>query len=173
MTTILTARLLVRDVRREDAEATARLWSDPVVMQYMGGPRFYQEVFDSIVDDATKDIQRDVDTWSVIERTTGELVGNCGLVEKEVNGRTECELVYVFFAASWGRGYATEAARAVRDEAFGRLDKSTLVALIDPENAPSERVAVKIGMRYRSDTTRPSGKTLRVYAAKRASRIGW
>lgn len=91
MTTILTARLLVRDVRREDAEATARLWSDAVVMRYMGGPRLYQEVFDSIVNDTAKDMHRDIDIWTVIDRTTGELVGNCGLVEKEVDSRTECE----------------------------------------------------------------------------------
>ena len=62
-----------------------------------------------------------------------------------------------------GADYATEAARAVRDDAFGRLGKPSLVALIDPENAGSERVAIKVGMRYRRDTTRPNSKTRRVY----------
>ena len=50
------------------------------------------------------------------------------------------------------------------EHAFGALGMTRLAALIDPANAASERVAVKLGMRWESDTVRPSGKVLRVYA---------
>jgi RimJ/RimL family protein N-acetyltransferase len=49
--------------------------------------------------------------------------------------------------ASWGRGLATEAAVAVRDDAFGRLGLDELIAIIHPDNAASRRVATKVGMR--------------------------
>ena len=52
---------------------------------------------------------------------------------------------------SWGYGYATEAARAVRDYAFSELNLNRLVALIEPVNQRSIRVAEKLGMRYEKD----------------------
>jgi RimJ/RimL family protein N-acetyltransferase len=50
--------------------------------------------------------------------------------------------------SAWGRGYATEAARAVRDFAFGDLGMQRLIAIIDPSNIASIRVAEKIGMHH-------------------------
>jgi RimJ/RimL family protein N-acetyltransferase len=52
----------------------------------------------------------------------------------------------------------------VRDDAFGRLGVARLIALIDPENAASARVAEKIGMQLEKETLRPSGAVRRVYA---------
>ena len=51
----------------------------------------------------------------------------------------------------WGRGYATEAAQAVRDYAFNRLRLPRLIAMIDPQNIASIRVAEKLGMYYEKD----------------------
>ena len=53
--------------------------------------------------------------------------------------------------AHWGQGFATEAARAVRDYAFETLRLPRLVALIDPGNVRSIRVAERIGLRYDRD----------------------
>ena len=53
--------------------------------------------------------------------------------------------------AAWGYGYASEAARAVRDFAFFTLNIQRLIAVIDPMNVASLRVAEKIGMHYEAD----------------------
>jgi RimJ/RimL family protein N-acetyltransferase len=53
--------------------------------------------------------------------------------------------------AFWGRGLATDAATGVRDYAFGILTLPRLVALIDPSNGPSIRVAEKVGLRYEKE----------------------
>jgi RimJ/RimL family protein N-acetyltransferase len=61
------------------------------------------------------------------------------------------EIGYRLRRSSWGNGYATEAARAVRDYAFTVRGRKRLIALIDPSNAASLRVAEKIGMHYEKD----------------------
>jgi RimJ/RimL family protein N-acetyltransferase len=56
---------------------------------------------------------------------------------------------------SWGHGYATEAALAARDDAFGRLGLPALISIIHPENEPSRRVATKVGMSIRFQVFNP------------------
>jgi ribosomal-protein-alanine N-acetyltransferase len=124
----------------------------------MGGPRNSEEVCASLEQDAQADPAPPFDLWPVIENATGNIIGHCGILDKMVDDQTEYELVYVFAALSWGKGYATEAATAIKRYAFERLGLERIVALIDPENAASERVAVKVNMRYERDTLRPSGK---------------
>jgi RimJ/RimL family protein N-acetyltransferase len=121
----------------------------------------------SLVEDASTPKQPDIDLRPVIEKATGAVIGDCGLLEKDVDGKREIELVYVFAPDVWGRGYATEMAGAVKRYAFTELGLERLIALIDPENASSERVAVRIGMRYERETLRPGGKLMKVYVASK------
>src|SRR3990170_9154392 len=106
--------------------------------------------------------------WPVVERATVRVIGESGLLEKDVDGRREIELVYVFATDVWGRGYATEAASAVRDAAI-RAGIPRLIALIDPDNPASARVAHKVGMRLERDVVRPGGATREVYALEAAN----
>jgi RimJ/RimL family protein N-acetyltransferase len=61
------------------------------------------------------------------------------------------EIGWRLMRSAWGQGYATEAARAVRDYAFNTLGLQRLIAMIDPSNLASIRVAKKIGMCYEKD----------------------
>ena len=103
-------------------------------------------------------------TWPVEEKQTGRVVGDCGLLDKEVDGREEIELVYVFSRSAWGKGYATEMAGALKKCAFQRMGLRRLIALIGLENEGLERVLVKVGMRLEKEVIRPSGEVRRVYA---------
>ena len=90
--------------------------------------------------------------WAVVEKSRREVIGYCGLTWfPHIDGRHEIEIGYRLVRAFWGRGYAAEAAAAVRDHAFHQLHLTRLIALIDPRNASSIRVAEKIGMRYEKD----------------------
>ncbi len=87
--------------------------------------------------------------YAVVEKDSQSLIGYCGLFHfRDVNGHPEVEIGYRFIQAMWGKGYATEAAKAVRDYAFTVLGMNRLIAIIEPNNAPSIRVAEKIGMAY-------------------------
>lgn len=129
----------------------------------MGGPRVFEQVCASLRDELQSPPSR-LDLWTVTERQSGAVVGHCGLLPKAVEGRDEGELNYVIAAAYWGRGYATEAACAIKYYALNSLGIARLVALIHPENTASERVALKLGMRFETETIRPNGKKLKVYA---------
>ena len=159
-----TERLVIRPVEASDAAVLAALWSDPEVTRYMGGPRDFEKVREQLMSDVRAGVFHPFDLWPVVEKATGRVVGDCGLIEKEVDGRVEIELVYVFAAAAWGKGYATEAASAVRDHAFHHLGVQRITALIDPANLASARVAEKVGMRFERETRRPEDRLMRVYA---------
>jgi RimJ/RimL family protein N-acetyltransferase len=159
-----TSRLLIRHLQPSDAETLARLWTHPEVTRYMGGPRDFHAIRQGFEEDARSSPPPVIDLWPVIEKATGQVVGHCGLIDKEVEGQQEVELVYVFQVPAWGKGYATEAASAVRDYAFATLKLKRIIALIDPDNSASARVAIKLGMSFEKETRRPSGKVLRVYA---------
>lgn len=158
-----TKRLAIRLMTEPDIPALASIWTDAQVTRFMGGPRVYDELCAGFKQDLEAPPQR-LDLWPVVERNSGAVIGHCGLLAKEVDGQNEVELVYVIAAAFWGRGYATEAAMAIRDYAFKSLKLARLISLIDPLNAASEKVAMKVGMKFARDTVRPNGKKMKVYA---------
>jgi len=92
------------------------------------------------------------------------VVGDCGLLDKKVDGRAEIELVYVFSRSVWGKGYATEMVGALKEYAFQKMGLRRPIALIELENEGSERVAFKVGMHLEKEVIRPSGEVRRVYA---------
>jgi ribosomal-protein-alanine N-acetyltransferase len=82
--------------------------------------------------------------WAVVERATGALVGEAGLIPFGGEG-PDVELGYAFGRPYWGRGFATEAARAVLAEALGPLGLERVVAVTKPVNLASQRVLAKLG----------------------------
>ena len=84
--------------------------------------------------------------WAAVEAATGVLLGHLGLrLLPELGGETE--ILYMLDSAAWGRGLATEGARAARDFGFGRLGLPRLIALAVPENRASTQVMERVGMR--------------------------
>jgi RimJ/RimL family protein N-acetyltransferase len=152
--TIETKRLLLRSMTAEDTDDFLRLFSDPLVMASFGARPFDRT-------QAERWVRRNLEhqekhgygLFSVILKEEGRLIGDCGLEHMEVGGQPEVELGYDLLSAHWGRGYATEAASAVRDFAFDRLALPRLISLIRCSNAASCRVAEKIGMVRERETT--------------------
>lgn len=161
-----TERLILRRQVQEDAPALVALWTDDEVTRYMGGPRDaekLQVVFQATAADPFADVY---DLWPVLEKDSGRVVGHCGVLDKDVEGRQAFELVYVFARDVWGRGYATEMASSLRDFAFEDFSLSKLIALIEPDNKASARVAEKVGMRFLREVVRPGGELRHLYAVE-------
>jgi len=161
---IETERLLIRSLEIADASPLAAIWSDLNVTQHMGGPRDSADIRLDLEEEARTGTQAEIALWPVVEKASGRVIGHCGFLEKDVDDRSETELIYILALDSWGQGYATEAASALRDYAFEQLGLRRIIALIDPENSASVRVAENIGMRCERETRRPSGKVMRVYS---------
>jgi len=145
-----TDRLILRHVRTSDAQAFERVLGNAEVMRFGEGPQPPERVRFWLRREITDRYPAwGFGKWAVVEKTSEEVIGYCGLAQ--FNARVlpgEVEIGYRLARPHWGKGYATEAARAVRDYAFGVLELPRLIAVIDPENRASLRVAEKIGMTY-------------------------
>jgi len=165
MTTVLgTERLILRELTPHDVDALLEVFSDPEAMEYFPSTKTAAETRAWIDMNRASYRERQFGLWAAILRETDEFVGQAGLVvQPDVDGEDEIEIGYTLARRFWGRGLATEAARACRDHGFGSLGLARLVSLIDPGNSASVRVAEKIGMHPEKDVDR-WGRRLRVYA---------
>jgi ribosomal-protein-alanine N-acetyltransferase len=152
---IRTERLVLRPIESEDLDAYAGMYADPEVVRYLGDPRTAsREETAAWLDRAIRRNEREGwDLRSVLRVDDGALVGRCGIAVLEIDGVDEREIGFVLGREHWGRGFATEAATAMRDHAFGALGLSRLASPIHPENEASKRVVRKIGMTYERDAT--------------------
>jgi [ribosomal protein S5]-alanine N-acetyltransferase len=108
----------------------------------------------------------------IVRKTTGASLGftdtkyfgnSCDDVSPE-----EVEIGWMLTPKAWGHGYATEAGRAVRDEAFEQLGLESIVAVHHPGNAASARVIDKLGMAFERDLVDRRGWPYRLYRLTRA-----
>lgn len=90
--------------------------------------------------------------WLVEDRATRQPIGQVGLIRQELPWGCEPEIGYLIHRPFWRCGYATEAATAVRDDAFGSRSLNRVISLIRPVNEPSQGVARKLGMRVERET---------------------
>lgn len=84
---------------------------------------------------------------ALIEKQSGKLIGHCGLLVQAVDEIRELEIGYSLLPAFWNRGFASEAAMKCRDYAFESNFTDSLISIISVTNKPSEKVALKNGMR--------------------------
>lgn len=159
-----TWRLVLRKLELADVPVLARLWSDPQVTEYEGGPREFAQVEKSLLEDARSGQPNPFDMWALVEKDTRQVIGHCGLIEKDIEGKQEIEVTYTLAPNVWGKGYATEIASALRDYAATKLGVTRLIALIHPGNVASARVAEKIGMCFEREVARPGGAVRRIYS---------
>jgi len=88
----------------------------------------------------------------LIDKGTGEFIGQCGLLVQEVDNIKELEIGYSILPAHWDKGYATEAARKCKEYAFSGKFSDSLISIIHIENTRSEKVAIKNGMQFEKRT---------------------
>ena len=83
---------------------------------------------------------------ALINKESGEFVGQCGLLLQEVDNEPVLEIGYSLLKPHWHKGYAIEAARLFKDYAFHTNFSDSLVSIIDTKNSSSQKVALSNGM---------------------------
>ncbi|WP_395541740.1 GNAT family N-acetyltransferase [Neotabrizicola sp. sgz301269] len=141
---IETLRLRLRAPDLADFDAWAEIFCGPE-SAYLGGPFTRDEAFTDYAAATGIWLLRGHGPFTVTTRQGGEVLGFV-LIGFEP-GDQEPELGYLFRAIARGQGYATEAAAALRDHAFGALGMTRLVSYVAPENAASARLAQRLGAR--------------------------
>ena len=147
-----TNRLILRQFHIRDGDALEHVFGDPEVMRYGPGVQTQAWVNDWLRDCMENYRQWGFGPWAVVEKTVSVVIGYAGLYHfSDIDGHPEIEVGYRLMRSHWGRGFATEAVKAIRQYAFHVLCLPRLIALIDPQNTASIRVAEKIGMQYEKE----------------------
>jgi len=140
----------VADVELHLDAATAQL-ADPRVASWhwpgqLGGPRTREQVRELLANHAAEQTCNGYSLWWRRERSGGEIVGEVGLHATDVEGEPAVEVGWSIAADKWGRGYATEAARASIKHGFEQIGLEEIVSFALIDNAASIRVMQKTGL---------------------------
>ena len=157
------SRLIFREMTDADLDDMAALLGDKDVMRFYPRPMTRSEARDWIARNQRRYRDHGFGLWIISVRDSGEFVGDCGLTLQHVDGVDELEVGYHVRTSMQGQGYATEAAAASRDFARDVLGADRLIAIINPLNVPSQRVAAKIGLEMEKRAAAPNGTEAVIY----------
>ena len=152
-----TQRLRLRHVVQDDERDLVSLLTHNEVMRFSDGVLSVAEVHQWI--EARQQEYREnprFGLFAVIRKWDERFIGYSGLSRYPIAGEVECELGFRLMPEAWGQGFATEAARALVDHSFSRLQARRLIAVVDPDNSRSIGVVRKLGMTYWRDILLPS-----------------
>jgi RimJ/RimL family protein N-acetyltransferase len=160
VTELVTERLLLRRWRPEDLDPFAAICANPEVMRFIGTgrPLSHAQVRRVIAAFEQGWEARGFGLWAAELRDTGDLAGFVGLHVPAFLPQIlpAVEVGFRLARSCWGRGLATEGARASLRHAFNDLGLDRVVSIRHPGNGRSGRVMDKLGLHYVQDTTVPS-----------------
>lgn len=164
--TVETERLRLRFMEERDLDALAAIFADAETMKYIGEGKVFNrnETWRSVCGVLGHWVLRGYGMWTVETRAGGVVVGRVGFIDPP--GWPGFELGWLIARPQWGKGYASEAARAAYEYALGTLRRDRVISLIRPGNERSVRVAEKLGF-VRDGMVEMLGSAAMVYANKR------
>jgi len=145
---INTSRLFLREMVSDDRKSLSDIISDRETM------RFYPQPYDE--SGVTRWLNWSIENyrtfgfglWAVCLRSSGEMIGDCGITIQNINGTFRPEIGYHINKKFWRNGYAHEAALAVRDWGFTNTPFAALYSYMNSKNIPSYSTAASVGMHF-------------------------
>lgn len=149
-----TKRLQFRLIKEDDFENWLPFFQAPASFQHWKvEPEPPEETCRKWYDKQFHRYQNDLGGMNaLIDKSTGELIGHCGLLVQKVDDIMELEIGYSLLPSSWNKGFATEAAQKCKSFAFDNKFADSLISIISLTNLPSENVALKNGMQLDKQT---------------------
>lgn len=148
---LLTERLALRRFTPDDADWFARLYADPEITRFLGGPKTRQQADNLLLTRAIDyyDVHPGLGLWVTTERSSGDRVGFHLL--NNVEGETVIQVGYVLVESAWGKGFATEMAEALLRHGFVDLGLPAISGMASLDHVASHRVLEKIGLERRGE----------------------
>jgi RimJ/RimL family protein N-acetyltransferase len=149
LTILETERLLLRHLSTEDAEFILELLNEPSFIQNIGdrGVRTIEAANSYILNGPVASYAKNGFGLDLVKlKETDESIGMCGLIKRDT--LEDVDIGYAFLPRFWSKGYAVEAAQAVKEYARDVIKLNRIVAIVDPENQGSIRVLEKIGLQF-------------------------
>ena len=148
-----TERLILRPWEPEDRAVFQAITSDSAVTHYVhGGVPFTDEEVDEMLARQARQLhEHNLYMGPLIEKASGRMIGSAGVQPLGTTG--DLEVGWILARETWGKGYATEIGAAAVRHVLEDLGRPRVVAIIDPDNEPSKRVAARLGMSYEARYT--------------------
>jgi RimJ/RimL family protein N-acetyltransferase len=166
--TIETDRLFLREMTEDDFEALYAVLADSDIMEHY--PYTFDE--DRVRGWISKNIERyqvfGFGLWAVVLKETGEVIGDCGLTMQLIGGQIKPEIGYHIRKDCQRKGYASEAAKAVRDWTFMNTPFQIIYSYMKYTNVPSCKTAMAYGCRLVDEFEDNVNEITKVYAISRA-----
>jgi RimJ/RimL family protein N-acetyltransferase len=162
------ARLLLRRIARDDAEAMFEVYGDGPAMRWVGdGSALTLAQCENWVDVTQKNYAiRGYGMFAIVERASGRVIGFVGLVHP--GGQELPELKYALRRDAWGQGFATEAASALLKHAAAAWQVEEVMATVAPDHHVSQRVLLKAGMQLGDLRRNEDGSFTQMFAWRAA-----
>lgn len=162
-----TERLFLRELKESDFDALYEVLADSDIMEH------YPYTFDEarVRNWITRNMERyrkdGFGLWAVVLKETGEMIGDCGITMQNIHGQRLPEIGYHIRKDQQRKGYASEAASACIRYAFKNYDFPAVYSYMKYTNIPSQRTAMKNGMRFIEEYEDPDNTYTRVFAIRR------
>jgi [ribosomal protein S5]-alanine N-acetyltransferase len=160
---IETERLIIRNYSEDDLEALAALLGHPETMAFWPRPLTRDEAADWLARNLERRETGIYGRRAVILKATGGLIGDAGVVRAELHGEERDDLGYIIHRDHWGRGYASEAGRALASHYLHAHRRPALFANMAHDHLASQRVAERIGMRRAGAFTNARNRGILTY----------
>jgi RimJ/RimL family protein N-acetyltransferase len=144
---IETARTFIRPYAEADVALIAPIFADPITMMFWPQPLSEDAVAAWVRRASTSFPATGLGRMLIELRDGGTPIGDCGIVEAEINGRREFDLGYIIHHPYWRQGYGVECARACLEYGIHTLGLRRIVANMAHDHTGSARVAERLGMR--------------------------
>lgn len=162
-----TKRLILREMDQNDYDALYAVLADSDIMEH------YPYTFDEarVRSWITRNMERySIDgfgLWAVVLKETGEMIGDFGITMQNIHGQWLPEIGYHIRADHQRKGYASEAAAACIRYAFENYDFPAVYSYMKYTNIPSQKTAIKNGMRFIEEYEDSDNTYTRVFAITR------
>ena len=167
MMMIETRRLYLREMAEDDFDALYRVLADSDIMQHYPYAFDENRVRNWIVRNTERYRIFGFGLWAVCLKDTGEMIGDCGLTMQTINGQIKPEIGYHIRADQQRKGFAKEAAIAVRDWTFRNTPFNIVYSYMLQTNEPSCKTAISYGCRQVDEYTDELNRMTKVFAITR------
>ena len=149
MTVLQTERLTIRQLTGDDAPFILTLLNEPSFLRYIGDKkvRNVEDARQYIHNGPAASYARHGFGLCLVElKDTAAPIGMCGLLKREE--LPDPDIGFAFLPDFWNKGLAFEAATAVLNDARNRLNLTRILAIVNPDNAPSIKLLEKLGFKF-------------------------
>ena len=169
---LTTHRLILKPWSSTDWQEFRPIATDPEVMRYITGgvPWTDEQIQNFVYRQITLYAERGFCRWKLIEASTGDLIGFCG--PGIWKNASDPEIGWWLARCHWGKGLATEAARAALDDAFKRVHLARLISVAMPENTASIGIMKKLGLRFDAEFESDGIKLVRYAIENHCGAVG-